>query len=232
MAISFVNGGTNDLANGGDASVDMSTWSLLEDDFVIAAYSINSVDRDMVMLTSGYTEIADLFSSDSERTNLGVFYKFMSASPDASAQCEGFGDANDGVQLAATAFRGVDTSSPFDVASTTATGTNSGLADPPSIDWSTSGVWTVIASASGISATATYTFPSGYTTNAKQASRNETRISVIGLGYNSAPSDPENPGAFALSIADSVTFSWASVTIALKPAAVGGSQFIPILVGG
>jgi hypothetical protein len=224
MAISRVNGNTATANNGGNPSVDMSTWGLLQDDLVIAVLDSGfTSDQDIVMNTSGYTEIADLFASDVRDTGLGVFYKKMGASPDSTAVGQGSTNASEGLALAVTAFRGVDTASPFDATATTATGANSANADPPSITFATSGVWVVIGTGCSSNTAATVlTFPAGYTTNALQTVGSDTWRAVVGMAYNSSPSSPENPGVVT---ADSslVDDAWCAVTIALKPAAGGGA---------
>lgn len=225
MAISTVNGNTASANNAQDPSVDMSTWGLQENDLVIAALAIgNSLDLDVTMNSAGYTEIADLNGPDTHDANLGVFYKFMTATPDSTAVGEGGTDPTSGVVLAVRAFRGVDTGSPFDVTSTTATGSNTMIANPPSIDWSTAGVWTVIAAAASTADNGlVFTFPSGYTTNALQQGQLETEMNRVALGYNSSPSDPEDPAVFGINISDDTACGWAAVTMALRPAAGGGT---------
>lgn len=226
MAISFVSAATAGAADGGDPSLTLS--SVQENDLVIVAVNEagnGSVDIDVSMTTSGYTEIADLFADDVAETNLGVFYKFMPATPDATAVGNGSGDTNNAVHAAYMAFRGVDLTTPFDVSSTTATGTNTFDPDPPSIDYTSSGVWVVVAagSAHNLGIGESYTFPTGYTTDAVSDSTDDDNDATVGMGYNSGPGDPEDPGALAHSGTDSGAFSWAAVTMALRPAAAAAT---------
>lgn len=109
------------------------------------------------------------------------------------------------------------------VTSTTATGIDTFHPDPPSIDHGNpSGVWTVIAGASGqdvAGAGATsYTFPTGYTTNAIDLGQDDTSDVTVGMGYNTAPADPENPGVMTHNSVDNVAYSWCAATLALRPA--------------
>lgn len=229
MAISFVGSAEASAADGGNATIDLTTISgLAQNDLVIVAYGIgtNAGDVDMAMVTADYIEVADLFSDDTRDINLGVFRKFMGATPDASAVVTGSGSGNDSTAAVAMAFRGVDTTTPLDVTSTTATGQNSPHPDPPSIDHNgTAGIWTVLAAANchAAGATATYTFPTGYTTNALEASADDTHDTTCGLAYNASPADPEDPGALTHSGGDSTQLAWAAVTMALRPAAEGGA---------
>jgi hypothetical protein len=227
MAISFIGSANAEADNGGDATITLP--SALEDDLVIVAYENTTrggADLDLAMITSGYTEVADLFSNDSLEAQLGVFYKVMGASPDTTAQVDGLGGLDVAVAAVAMVFRGVDTTTPMDVAATPATGLNTHTPDPPSIDWSTANAWTVIVGGCGhASSTRTLTFPTGYTTNAEQKSNldaTNNNVSTIGIGYNNGPSDPEDPGTFTVSGLDDAGFSWAAVTMALRPAGGGG----------
>ena len=227
MAISFVGSAEGSAQNGGDVTLDLTTISgLAQNDLVIVAYSIadtGDVDHNMAMVTAGYTEVADLWADDTDQTNLGVYYKFMGASPDASAVVDGLGGANAAVTAACMAFRGVDTTTPMDVSATTATGINTMDPDPPSISTFTEATsWTVIAVGSGYAGggtTDTYTFPAGYTTNAVDVSQDDptaTLTALTGMGYRTNPSDPENPGTMAASPVDNIAYSWAAVTMALR----------------
>lgn len=222
MAISFVGSAENSAINGGNVILTLPAMN--QNDLVIVAYAIgdnDSIDFNMAMVTAGYTEIADLFADDVQDTNLGVFYKFMGATPDTTAEVDGQGGADAAVAAVALVFRGVDTGTPFDVASTTATAINTMHPNPPSIDWATAGTWTVIAGASGhiLGGAGTYTFPTGYTTNAIDRGSDDTSDCTVGMGYRTNPADPEDPGVMTHSGADSVDASWCAVTMALREVA-------------
>lgn len=236
MAISFVGSGSDGAANAGDPSIDLTGLSLQQNDLVIVAFTeagaTGDADLDLTMTTADYTQVADLFSDDTIQTNFAVFYKFMGATPDTTAVANGSGDAQNGAVAALQVFRGVDTTTPMDVAATTNTGTGGFSPDPPSIDWSTAGVWVVIAGGSGttVGAGGVYTNPTGYTTNAVSLAQNDTNDATAGMGYNSSPSDPEDPGVMTHSGTDSANFSWAAVTMALRPAA-GAATVVQDIIG-
>ena len=224
MAISFVGSQSGASSNGSNITLDLSGLSMAEGDLVIAAVSIPTT-TDAVMLgrcgTKGYTNITDLYANDTNDTNLGIFYKIQPATPDASVILTGGGDANDGVSAVAMVFRGVDKTRPLDVTPTTATGTDTILANPPSITLSGAGGVATVAVGAGAHADAgavTYGGPTNYTTNFVTIASNDTRDSVVGMGYNLSPSATENPGAFTYSTTDNVGYSWAACTIALRPA--------------
>ncbi len=92
--------------------------STAENDIVIAPYAVGSTaDRDLSMTTSGYTEICDLYQDTIARdTNLSIFRKFMSSSPDAGFTLGPTGNAADAGAFGAYVFRGVDLTVPMDVA--------------------------------------------------------------------------------------------------------------------
>lgn len=224
-AISFIDSCEGTLANGGDVTLTLP--SMLENDLVIVAYSIgdDDTDHDMFVITADYNEAADLFSNDTDDANLGVYWKVMGSTPDTEVQVEGRGQTDSSVAAVCMVFRGVDTVTPMDVAVEPATGLNTMHPNPPSIDHNNpSGVWTVIAGSNShlqsLGSTANpFTFPTGYTTNAVQIPGNDTTDTTVGMGYNSSPSDPEDPGTMTHSGTDSTGLAWAAVTMALRPAA-------------
>ena len=228
MAISYVGGATASSAGNTDVSVDLTALTGGSDsspsngDLVIFAFNIadaDNVDLNLVCNTADFAEIADLFGNGTQDANLGVFWKIMGATPDTAVVGEGSTGGTDTSILAAVmVFRGVDQTTPFDVAATTATGTTGGLPDPPSIDWSTAGAWTVVVGANAHAAGSggAFTAPTNYTTDFLTIGDvNDTADGIIGMGYNSSPSDPENPGQFADNVAAT---GWCAVTMALRPA--------------
>ena len=218
-AVGFVGSTSAAGNNGADATLTLSGLGLQQDDLVIVSYSISdadNVDFNMALVgATGWTESADLFSNDTYDANLGVYYKVMGSSPDSSVIVDGLGGVDTQTVAVAMAFRGVDIATPMDVTPTTVTGLNTMHPNPPSINHNNpSGVWTVIA---GSNATKrgirTFTFPTGYTTNAVQRSASDTSGGIVGLGYRTAPSDPEDPGVMTGSGTNSTSFAWAAVKI-------------------
>ncbi|GBD34349.1 hypothetical protein HRbin35_00061 [bacterium HR35] len=225
-AISFIGSVEGSAANGGDVTLSLSGLGLQEGDLVIVAYAIgdnDNVNFNMAILSpAGYTEVADLHSDDTQDVDLGVYWKVMGATPDTSVTVDGLGGTDASVAAVAMAFRGVDPATPMDVIPTTATGINTMHPNPPAIDYVSTGVWTVIAGASGhalnlANTNNPYTFPSGYTTDNVQRPENDTSDVTVGLGYRTNPADPEDPGVMTHSGTDSTSYSWAAVTIALRP---------------
>jgi len=236
VAISFVGSAANSAASGADVTLTLP--STLQNDLVIVGYAIgddDNVDFDMAMVTTGYTEVSDLFANDVTDCNLGVFYKFMGATPDTSAVVDGLGGADAAVAAVCMAFRGVDTGTPMDVAAATGTSIDTFSVDLLVIDWVTAGAWTVGVGASGhtLGGTGTYTFPSGYTTDAIDRGQDDTSDCTVGMCYRSDPASPEFPGFMIHSGTDSADFSSCGTLMALRPAPEGGATVDPYpYIGG
>jgi hypothetical protein len=226
MAISYVGGATSTSAGNTDVSVSLaaltggSDSAPSTDDLIIFAYNIadaDNADLNLACNTAGFAEIADLFGDGTNDANLGVFWKLFVA--ETAVVGEGsLGGTDTAIQGVAMVFRGVDTGAPFDVASTTNQGTTGGNPDPPSINHNNpTGLWTVIVGANAHTANAdgTFTAPTGYTTDFLTVGNQDTADGIIGMGYNTAPSDPEDPGAMTSS---HTATGWCAVTMALRPA--------------
>ena len=225
MAISFVQSAVGSSSPNATTSVTISATAA--DDLILVAFAVgdtSATDSDISL--SGYTEVADLFSgTDTNDTDLWVGYKFATAGETTVGPFTALGGTNASNAAVVMVFRGVATvanGGPFDTAANTATGIDTSNADPPSHNWSgTAGVWTVIAAATGHTggATASFTFPANYTTNAVQRAHDDTVDVLVGMGYRTNPADPEDPGALtAANIGTATANSWCAVTMSLKEA--------------
>jgi len=230
MAISYIGIVGNGAQDGGDVALDLTTiGTLLEDDLVVVVYGIgddDDVDFDMAIVSpSGFTEVADLFSDDTFDSHLGAFYKVMGATPDTTVTVDGLGGADAAVAAIAWGFRGVDTTTPMDVAATTNTEINTMDATPPSINYLDAGAAIFIAAVAGHSdGNQVATMPTGYTGGGQTTQDFVNDVTVSG-GYDLTPAgDPETPGQITHDGTDSTSFSCCSVTMALRPAgaAAGG----------
>lgn len=110
-------------------------------DLVIVGWSMcgNMGDKDMYV-TTGWHEVADLFqtSTGGALANFGIFYKFMGTSVDATCVVNS-SNSTGGRAGFILVFRGVDQTSPLDVAAVTATGSGIGLPTIQGIAPATSG---------------------------------------------------------------------------------------------
>jgi hypothetical protein len=198
-------------------------------DFVLVYFGTGSgSNRDLVI--AGYTEIAELYANDSEDTNLAVAYKFMGATPDTSVTLTGgTGDISDGGAVYVSVWRNVDTIKPFDVTTTTATGLNSVLCNPPAITPITAGA-VIVSGGAGAHTEGTETYSSSNLTAFLSAGVNDTNDVTVGGGYTEWTTGSFDPAQFTFSADNDGSFSWAAVTVALRPAQLPPNNFA--IVGG
>lgn len=189
---------------------------------VIGSCGSQTSDYDVKMLTSGYTERVELFASDTVKTNFGVFTKFMEATPDTTAVGASGFNAQFRVMLVQV-WRGVNATTPMDVALTSATGTNGATVDAPSLTPTTpKSVVLAIGSAADVldysNDLSSLTVPSGMTNFVGQDCFYASyRVESAGIASVEWTGGAYNPAAFG----GGSTYtgaSWAAATLALRPA--------------
>ncbi len=230
-AISFIDSAGNSASPNGTFSVAIPGTCAAGDLLIVGFVVGDTTGADNDLAVNGFTEISDQsIATDTSDVELFTGYRYM-VGGDTTVPISGtftaLGGTNASNAAVVMCFRGVKTSGnggPFDTAATPATGQDSSDANPPSHDWSgAAGVWTVIVGATGHTggATGAFTCPANYTTNCVQRNHDDNGTdALIGMGYNSSPSDPENPAAFtAANIGTEANNSWAAVTISLSEAA-------------
>lgn len=172
--------------------------------------------------TSGYTLITELYANDTYDANMAVFRKFMGGTPDTSVVVVGTSGTATGCVVNIRVFRGVDSTTPLDATTTTATGIDTGFANPPAITPVTSGnvliAFGMAATSSGSSGV--FTAPTDLTDFIQQARGSTTYRAVSGSAYlaGQAANVSFNPAAWTLA-PNSTTNSWAAATLALRPSA-------------
>jgi len=196
--------------------------SLQENDLVIAVFATGSTADRTLSITDGtnpYTLIgSELYANDTFDTNLRVAYKFMGSTPDTSITFGPSGNAADGATYCWAVFSGVDPTTPLDVTVTTATGTNSAIANPPAITPLSEGSKIVVVGAAGHGAGAS-SFSNAALSGVISSSNTDTNRSVSAIGYYDGwTSGAYDPAAWTWSGTDSTQYSWAAMTIALRPA--------------
>lgn len=224
MAITVV--GTSSATATSAANYNVTLPVCLEGDLVVVAYGIsNSADAALGVNTAGYTEVANLYANDDHDTNLAVAYKVMGATPDSVVNVAGPSSVQRGGVAVVTVLRGVHPSTQIDVATTTATGTNSFTPDPPSITPTTAGALIVaIGAASGTLADATGTAPSGYENQIANSIAGTTDSFMAAMALKAWTSGAEDPGAFTdYALGTASAGSWAAVTLAIRPADAPGT---------
>lgn len=228
-AISFINSASNGSNPNAGTSVDVSGIGIQANDLILVCGAVgDTADNGLAAPTEGsYTRLpgttATLYANDTADVNLDAYYK-VAAGSETAVSFGAVGGTNASNAAVVMVFRGVDAVTPFDTDANATTGIDTSNADPPSHDWSgAAGVWTVICGATGHTggATASFTFPANYTTNAAQRPQDDNGTDVlVGMGYRTTPADPENPNAFsAANIGTASANGWAALTVSLKEAA-------------
>ena len=192
-----------------------------EGDLVIVCFATNPDDTGQISYRiSGYTELANLYAIDTDRAQLQVGYKIMTSSPDTSVTITGgTADIDQAGAIAVHVWRNVDSSTPFDVTSTTVQETNTVLADPPSITPITSGA-VIVAAGAGGHLEGLDTYSSSDLSNFLTSGGNDTHDVTIGLGSSSWTSGPFDPAQFTFSDTDSTAYAACAITMALRPATI------------
>lgn len=217
MAISLVGTATNTGLDGSNVSLTLPVGTTTGDVVYVAYTTAATSDQNLSMVTSGYTELADLYSNDTEDTNLGAYRKVQGGSPDSTAQVTGGGGLNDGVAALCYVLRGVDTTTPEDATTTTATGTDSGRPDGASITTVTNGAWVLVLGGSSDDAN-TAIAPSGYTNLVAAPNGSDTNDThVVGATKEVVTAGAENPAVFTGLASFNTSYSWAAATVAVRP---------------
>lgn len=220
MAISLV--GSGEAADGLNSSYTRTVTlpgGVAQDDVVyVLGVQRNLSDLNLVEDSGTYTELADVFGSDSNSINAAVYRKVQGATPDSTVTVrENTSSITGWMSVVALVLRGVDTTTPEDATTTTASGGNTGRADPPSITTVTANAWVLAFGASSQQLADPTTAPTGYG-------------NVVGIGHPGiivstkeiATAGAENPGIYT-DFTTSGLQSWAAATVAVRPAAGGGT---------
>lgn len=221
--INYVGGYTSTQVGTASGTFNVSLTSLSgglasspsKNDLVIVSVASGSTaDRDLGVTTSGYTEIADLYSDDTYDTNLSVNYKIMGSTPDTSVDVTVSQNTSDALTVTISVWRGVDTTNSLDVTPTTSTGNNTGRPTPPAITPTTENAKIVCIGAGAYSTTADFTTTD--LSNFITTTRSDTNDSVIGQGSYKWFSGTFTPAVWGGNTT-STSASWCAVTIAMKP---------------
>ena len=220
-------GGASQVGTGATITVDLtalsggSDSSPSEGDLVVVVWGHgDTTDRTLSVSTSGYTKRQDLYQTETWDPNLATAWKFMGSTPDSSVVVNRTSNAAYGGAAVVHVWRGVDPNVPFDVADTTATGTNSQLVNSPSITPLRENSVILVAGI-GTQATtgAAFTIPAGYSTNSISIkSDGSTSDAAVFIGsktdWTSGAFDP----AAVTGGTGGTSAGWIGVTMALRGA--------------
>lgn len=199
--------------------VDLSGLGLQEGDIVVvtgAAVRNNTLINWPSVVTAGYTEEIQTQGGDSNSSPFTMSWKIMGATPDTSVEIQHSGDYAWPTVGIVHAFRGVDQTTPMDVAAVSANSSNDGQPDPPAITPVTSGAVVVAAGNAANSDIPAVT--SSDLTAFVDVVTADTKDCAAGQGYiewgGSGAVDPAKFGGGTTS----GTSSWAAGCLALRPA--------------
>lgn len=228
MALQYVGGATATKAGAttGNSTISLTSLtggissSAAAGDIVVAAFvsgAGGAVALDITDGTNAYTLVVpqQYANGSTYDTNLRVAYKVLTDA-DASVTFGPTKWANDAGAMAVHVWRGVDTSTPLDVAAVTATGNGTGRPNPAAITPTTTGA--VIIAVGGAAAATGAVFTSSDLSNLRTATSADTNDAMIGIGskdWTSGSFDPAQFGGGTTGYGD----SWCAVTLALRPAA-------------
>ena len=184
-------------------------------DFVLVFYAAASTTNlDLSVTTSGYTETHDLYSNATYDANLSINYKFLSTD-ETSIDLSSTTSNSNGGAVVVMVWRNVDTTTPFDVTTTTATGIDTTRPNPPSITPVTTGA-KIIAVGCGASSGAVDSFsaPTSFTT-LYQINATDTNGIRVGAGFRDWTSGAYDPPQWNGETATGD--SWIAATLAIRP---------------
>lgn len=172
-----------------------------------------------------YTLAATDYGVDVNDCTIRVAYRFMPGTPETSCVLDDV-SATDRYAYTIHVYRGVDTSSPMDVAAVTANGNNTHLANPGSITPVTPGAWVHVGGAASCTAQGSVYTTTDLTNFISTLYGTGSYKPKVGAGYYpSWTSGAFDPAVFTGGGTDSTDNSWAAVTLALRPALSSGSLF-------
>lgn len=188
-----------------------------QNDVVILAVGIGAtVNINQTVVSAGWTELFDIYISDVQDANLSIFYKVMGAVPDISVDIGPTTNISYAGAAIVQVFRNVNTTTPIDVLTTTATGLDTGVPNPPAITPITTGAVIVVT---GTSASAlSLDFTSAELTNFRSIISPDSIDTALGSGWKAWTGGAFDPAPFGGGTT-SINESWAAGTLALRPAA-------------
>lgn len=208
------------------------SYTLRTGDFVIVSATTSSTASRTLVGPAGWTKVTQIFANGtSGKANVVMWYKRMGAVPDTTFTLTGgTNNIQDGLSINWAVFRGVDPTTPLDVAITTASGTATAVPNPAAITPVTPGA-AVAAFGGGANNTtgAVYTVTSGYYSAVLNAFRSNTSpdtndsMAFFALHTNNWASGAVDPPVLAGGTAGAGD-SWGAYTVALRPYIVNFTQ--------
>jgi hypothetical protein len=189
----------------------------LANDLVLVAVSIGANSNiNPSLAVTGYTSIAELYAPDSQSADLFVGYKFMGTTPDTNFTRPQTGNTQHAGAYAIHVWRNADLTTPLDVTRTVTQGLNTAIPNPSAITPVTANTQIVVVAASAHLA-GNPTFTASYLSNFITVGSADNVDTTIGVGNVAWTSGSYDPAAWTFGGTDSVNYSYAAATIALRP---------------
>jgi hypothetical protein len=169
---------------------------------------------------------ASVQSNDSNAVSIGLFYKFMGATPDTTVTLPACAASTNSIAYTIEIWRGVDQTTPFaGVAVVSASGANTGLADPPSVSTPASPKGCVVGGYFGAAVAAASVFANAGATPYDTATNlfssgvqnTATNRAVSGMGFKRGLAISTAFNAAITGSTTTNTGSWAALAFVLKP---------------
>lgn len=183
-------------------------------DIVILSIAIGAASTTLISAPAGYTQLALFAASDTYDSVLYVGYKIMTSTPDTTFPIPSSLSTSNAQVANVFVWRNIDSGTPIDVATVTATGANSTNANPPSITpTTTNAIIMGIGAAGHVNGTTNFSSSnlSGFISNGA----NDTYDASLGAGYYLWDSGSFDPAAFTMT--STTSDSWTAVTLAIRP---------------
>lgn len=222
MALVYVGGKSESFGFSG-TSESVSITSLVgglggnpqDGDIVVVSFMVP--ERPATLSVTGYTSLANIDSSDSDPTSMWCGYKIMTSTPDTTLTINTSVEVNK--YVAVHVWRGIDAGNPIDATTTTATGINTSVSNPPSITPVTEGAVILAVGAAAYRESLSVTSaPSGYSN--LSVSDGDAGAGIKGysaISSNSwSGSGAEDPGSYSVTPINSRS-AWCAATVALRP---------------
>jgi len=168
------------------------------------------------LISTGYTEVANLESVDTYETDLYCGCKLMGATPDTSVIVGPTNGTGNGGCVAIQVFRYVDEIFPLQGAANTATFLNTVRPTPPTITpWDQYSIAVIVGAGAHARGNVAYT-TTGLNNFISTGSTDTSFDSSIGAGFRIIGTGSYSPNRFDFPQADSSTYSSAAFSVAIK----------------
>ena len=209
VSLTSLTGGVGSSAAAGDLVIVVTGWA-------------SAANGNPGVNTAGYTEVYDLYDSDTRDANMSVNWKTMGPTPDTSVTALGFNNAANGGATSVQVWRNAASTTPMDVTPPAGVGgpANAAHPDSPSITPVTTGAYVLtVGMGTGDTGPLPQTAPSGYGNATSTTGFGSTMSIIADIASIAWGGGAVDPGAWTGGDADSGSDSWVAGTLAIRPAA-------------